>query len=793
MNSLARKITSLLLPLLPLVASAAPLTIDLTTPVPPAAASPYGPGATKDPQGDVITADSRSFFLDGKPWIPVAGEFHYSRYPRAEWREELLKMKAGGVNVVSTYVFWIHQEEVQGTFDWTGQRSLRDFLQLCKDLGLKAFVRMGPWCDGEVRNGGFPDWVQNSGARLRSTDPAFLKLVEPLFQEEAKQMQGLLWKDGGPVIGVQMDNETGDGDYLLALKKMAQSAGVDVPYYAATAWSGPLPGQGLLPLYGGYAYGYWGASPEDYRKEFIFADTRAHNDLEAQLANKAPAGSQILPPFPYACVEVGAGMASSYTRRVKIAPEVVAALALTKLGSGNNLAGYYMYHGGINPDGKLSTLEEDQPNPMPVKDYDYQAPLGACGEVRDQLHLLLEQNMLLEEFGPLLARMPAYFPDRRPASLTDFDTLRWSARSDGTSGFLFYSNQQPDQPLPEHKGIQFQLKTNAGTLVIPHVPVNIPPGGCGIIPFNLDCDGVTLQYATAQPLCRVVDQGIPVYFFAALDGLVPDFVFSGNVNHLTDVVGAEASRDEARGYLPNSNAAAWVVKTTGGAVGFVVLTQEQSRHLWLASCAGKDRLILSNATVLTDGSSLRLQSDIVDDLAMSMFPPVPGVKMGITPAPGAKEWIFKHYALTTLHQPDAIDIGVTQLHPAGPNAATLTGTDEAAWKDAAVYKLDIPASAANHHVTLDIHYIGDAARLYIGDKLCDDNYCNGDPFAIGLWRIPAVQWPAIRLKILPYSEALASRLPDQARQQATTAKGDSSVNEVTVTASEQLELSVDPQ
>src|SRR5581483_8516024 len=154
-----------------------------------------------------------------------------SRYPREEWRDELLKMKAGGLTVVSTYVFWIHQEEVEGKFDWSGQRSLGDFLELCKDLGLKAFVRLGPWCHGEVRNGGFPDWVQNSGTKLRTDDPAFLKLVEPLYAQEAQQMRGLLWKDGGPVIGVQVDNETGNSTYLLALKKMAQAAGIDVPYY----------------------------------------------------------------------------------------------------------------------------------------------------------------------------------------------------------------------------------------------------------------------------------------------------------------------------------------------------------------------------------------------------------------------------------------------------------------------------------------------------------------------------------------------------------------------------------
>ncbi len=46
---------------------------------------------------------------------------------------KLLKMKAGGINTVATYVFWIHQEEEQGKFDWSGQRSLRIFSSFARN------------------------------------------------------------------------------------------------------------------------------------------------------------------------------------------------------------------------------------------------------------------------------------------------------------------------------------------------------------------------------------------------------------------------------------------------------------------------------------------------------------------------------------------------------------------------------------------------------------------------------------------------------------------------------------
>ena len=55
---------------------------------------------------------------DGRPWLPVMGEFHFSRYPCRYWKEELEKMKAGGVEIVSTYLFWNHHEERPGEIRW---------------------------------------------------------------------------------------------------------------------------------------------------------------------------------------------------------------------------------------------------------------------------------------------------------------------------------------------------------------------------------------------------------------------------------------------------------------------------------------------------------------------------------------------------------------------------------------------------------------------------------------------------------------------------------------------------
>ena len=360
-------------------------------------------GTAARPDGSTLTVDSCSLRLDGQPWMPAMGEFHYARYPTNEWREELLKMKAGGIGIVATYVFWIHHEETEGTFDWSGQRSLREFTRLCGELGLKVVVRCGPWSHGEVRNGGFPDWLLQKGWTVRSDDPRYLDKVRGLYGQIAEQLRGLLWKDGGPVIGMQCDNEyEGPAEHLLTLKRIAREVGIDVPLYTRTGWpalSTPMPFGEILPLYGSYAEGFWDRElttmPGTYWSKFRFSTKR----LDENIASEQLGRRDVVDPpnavrYPFLTCEIGGGMISSYHRRILIDPADVETTVLVKIGSGGALPGYYMYHGGTNPDGRLTTLMEAQNSPLtnyndlPVKDYDYQSPLGQYGQIRPHYHLL---------------------------------------------------------------------------------------------------------------------------------------------------------------------------------------------------------------------------------------------------------------------------------------------------------------------------------------------------------------------------------------------------------------------
>ena len=94
---------------------------------------------------ELFSYTSEYLTRNGRPWFPVMGEFHYSRYPDSYWEESLYKMKACGVDVVSAYVIWIHHEEEEGEYLFSGCRDLHKFLVTAKKCGLLVFLRIGPW------------------------------------------------------------------------------------------------------------------------------------------------------------------------------------------------------------------------------------------------------------------------------------------------------------------------------------------------------------------------------------------------------------------------------------------------------------------------------------------------------------------------------------------------------------------------------------------------------------------------------------------------------------------------
>ncbi|MFV0606224.1 MAG: beta-galactosidase, partial [Niabella sp.] len=153
----------------------------------------FNMGTATNPKGSSIIVTPQSLLFNGKPVVPVMGEIHFSRIAENEWEKELLKMKAGGITIIATYVFWIHHEEIEAKYNWDGQRNLTKFLEICKQLDLPVVLRIGPWAHGECRNGGFPEWLVTSGVKLRNDNVEYLAIVKSWYQQIFNQAKCLLW------------------------------------------------------------------------------------------------------------------------------------------------------------------------------------------------------------------------------------------------------------------------------------------------------------------------------------------------------------------------------------------------------------------------------------------------------------------------------------------------------------------------------------------------------------------------------------------------------------------------
>ena len=645
-----------------------------------------------------IRWDKYSLIFDGKRVVPVMGEVHYSRIPQNEWKREVRKMKEGGVTIIAAYVFWNHVEEVEDVFNWSGQRNLRAFLEICKQENMPVVLRLGPFCHGEVRNGGIPDWMFTKGCKMRDENPTFLKYAELLYRQIFSQVQGLQWKDGGPVIAAQFDNEySGKGSYLMALKNIAKKVGFDLPFYTRTGWpelKTPVPYGEMIPLYGDYADGFWDRSIEEtagnYYKAFNFKSFRSSTAIATeQLGNQQEKESQGDKLYPYFTCELGGGMMTAYHRRPYIYPEDAYSMAIVKLGSGSNLLGYYMYHGGTNPrgfmagnmdDGSAIYLNETQKtvatnyNDLPVKTYDFQAPLGEFGQYNPQYYMLRKLHLFMHDYGETLAPMEASFPCKQDLAKGDDSHLRWSVRSKDNCGFVFVNNYERLQNITAKKNIQFE----ACGLKFPQRPMVVPAGTMCIFPVNID----GIKYATAQ-------------LIAHRNGKI----------YMEQIKGVP----------------------TEICIGNKVLTHVKAKGL--AKPVYKNIYLLDSETA----AHLFLESSQAANLPTKLAA-VPAIKK-VCEAKGA-------YHAT---------IGAMKV------AEEPTDAD---FKKAAIYEITL-ADTLREGQILKIDYRGDCARIYADGKLVADNFYNGRPFLMGLWRLPK-DCQKLELRILPLEKNMPVYFPREA-------------------------------
>ena len=707
---------------------------------------------TKDSK---VGFDSTSLLVDGKRWFPVMGEMHFSRCPKGKWEEELCKMKAGGVDIVSLYVIWIHHEEIKGEFDFTGDRCLKDFLETVKKCGLYAILRIGPWAHGEARNGGFPDWLledsKENGYETRTDAPRYLEHVKAFYEKTYEQAKGYFLSDNGPVIGIQIENEYGhcggktgeEGEqHMRTLLSMAKEIGFVTPIYTATGWGGAVTG-GMLPVMGGYCEAPWDQRLTEIEPSGNYIFTRERNDHNIGSDHGLGAGITFdMDKFPYLTAELGGGLQVTHHRRPIASGLDTAAMTMTKLGSGANLLGYYMYHGGTNPKGKLTTLQETRatgyPNDLPEYSYDFNAPLREFGQMEDTYREVRLIASFVHDFGSELCDMPYTEQPGNPLKPDNLTDLRTAVRhkkiklSDGSevdSGYLFVNNYQRRYEMASHKNVELKAYAEDGKSVIASFPArDIENGDFFFYPFNLPIGERAALTIDATPVCILDNADKKTYVFYS------------------------------------ENSAETYVECKGDPSGntILVMTREEALHSGKVLIDGKEYLIVSEAEPVTNADGkveLKFTTDSEKPLVFRTFPALDKTPNGFvrTKSAGeAAEFIYSN-ALASYESENVYCVDgkvsvkeIETVSDAEPGAdKNVSYEDSVSNKSGCavddVYstcksgtkRYEISVSGINsdaNETYLHIDYVGDIARLYSNGEILTDSFYTGQEWEIGLSR-----------------------------------------------------------
>jgi len=356
--------------------------------------------------------------INGQPVFLFGGDFNYTRTPRRDWRDRLLKMKAAGMNCVTFYITWGYHEPFEGQVDFSGERDVGAFLDLIHEQGMYAITRHGPFVHGEWRNGGLPEWLlQKLGpGRVRTNDPEYLEITRGWYEAQMKIVVPRLATRGGPIVMVQLENELGSagskGDdiargstdpeenakHVLHYYKIIQEHGVDVPVIDISKWPGKEEAIAqLVDTGGGYPAACFGCDGDVYpiNKERWAKHQRPYISIET--------GSSMfvrfydLPPYRNT---------SSYQGPI-IDPAMIEALCLGHLAEGAAGINLYMVTDGQHGDNPAGGTNGERM--LPERDVNFQSPITVSGGLRESYRWMKRLGWMLRAFEQeMLAAKPNY-------------------------------------------------------------------------------------------------------------------------------------------------------------------------------------------------------------------------------------------------------------------------------------------------------------------------------------------------------------------------------------------------
>ncbi|CAH9073495.1 unnamed protein product [Cuscuta epithymum] len=430
----------------------------------PSLSSSYSLSRSRGAQSTFEIADDM-FWKDGKPFRIIGGDVHYFRIHPEFWEDRLLRAKALGLNTIQTYVAWNIHEPRAGQLVFEGFADIFSFLRLCQKLDLLVMLRIGPYICAEWDLGGFPAWLLaiEPALRLRSSDPAFIDYVERWWGILLPKLTHFLYKKGGPVAMVQIENEFGsygdDKAYLYHLVRLARRhLGYDVLLYTTDGGTRETLEKGTI------------------RGDAVFSsvDFSTGDDpwpiFKLQKEFNGPGKS------PSLSSEFYTGWLTHWGEKVASTDADFTASSLENILAGNGSVVLYMAHGGTNF-GFYSGANtgSDQSDYKPdLTSYDYDAPIKESGDVDNPKYKALREVIAKYSTTPLNSvpsnnEKKSYGVIKLPSVQRLFDVINFKDIDGMTS-----ENPLPMESLGQMFGFvlyvsDFAVNGNRSVLSIPKV------------------------------------------------------------------------------------------------------------------------------------------------------------------------------------------------------------------------------------------------------------------------------------------------------------------------------------
>jgi len=300
------------------------------------------------------------FLLDGQPFQIISGEIHPARIPAEYWRQRIKMAKAMGCNTISAYIFWNYHESEEGVYDFsTWNHNIREFIKIVQEEEMWLILRPGPYVCAEWELGGIPPYLLRiPDIKLRCLDPRYMAAAERYIARLAEEIKPYLITKGGPILMLQIENEYGsygnDKDYLMRLKEIWTSLGIDIPTFTGDGPTTMMLEAGTLP---GSAVGLdSGSSKEDF-------------DLAAKMN----------PGVPVFSSETYPGWLTHWGEKWAKRDSIELVKEVKFLMDNKKSFNFYVLHGGTNFGFTAGANSGGKGYEPDVTSYDYDAPVNEQG------------------------------------------------------------------------------------------------------------------------------------------------------------------------------------------------------------------------------------------------------------------------------------------------------------------------------------------------------------------------------------------------------------------------------